>query len=73
MTQQLAIDQTEAATVTALPHPATLQEINVYSHSTLLYWWPGWAFGFLIALLNAGQEKFLATAEGSQPSSASKS
>ena len=70
MTQQLAIDQTEAATVTALPHPAALQEINVYSHSTLLYWWPGWAFGFLIALLNAGQEKFLATAEGSQPSSA---
>jgi hypothetical protein len=44
MTQQLAIDQTEAATVTALPHPAALQEINVYSHSTLLYWWPGWAF-----------------------------
>ena len=70
MTQQLAIDQTEAATVTALPHPAALQEINVYSHSTLLYWWPGWAFGFLMALLNAGQEKFLATAEGGQPSSA---
>jgi hypothetical protein len=70
MTQQLAIDQPEAATVTALPHPAALQEINVYSHSTLLYWWPGWAFGFLMALLNAGQEKFLATAEGGQPSSA---
>ena len=70
MTQQLAIDQPEAATVTALPHPAALQEINVYSHSTQLYWWPGWAFGFLMALLNAGQEKFLATAEGGQPSSA---
>ena len=40
------------------------------AHSTLLYWWPAWAFGFLIALLNAGQEKFLATAEGIQPSSA---
>ncbi len=50
--------------------PVALQEINVYGHSTLLYWWPAWAFGFLIALLNAGQEKFLATAPGAQPSSA---
>jgi hypothetical protein len=39
-------------------------------HSTLLYWWPAWAFGFVFAILNAGQEKFLATAEGGQPSSA---
>ena len=70
MTQQIAIDQTDAATVAALPHPAALQEINIYSHSTLLYWWPAWVFGFGIALLNAGQEKFLATAEGGQPSSA---
>ena len=70
MTQQLTIDQTDAATVAASPHPAALQEINIYSHSTLLYWWPAWAFGFVIALLNAGQEKFLATAEGGQPSSA---
>lgn len=50
--------------------PVALQEINVYGHSTLLYWWPAWAFGFLIALLNAGQEKFLATGPGAQPSSA---
>ncbi len=70
MTQQLTIDQTDAATVAASPHPAALQQIYVYSHSTLLYWWPAWAFGFVIALLNAGQEKFLATAEGDQPSSA---
>ena len=53
-----------------MSHPAVLQEINVYGHSTLLYWWPAWAFGFLIALLNAGQEKFLATASDAQPSSA---
>jgi hypothetical protein len=69
MTQQLTIDQTGAAT-DALPHPAALQEINIFSHSTLLYWWPAWAFGFVIALLNAGQERFLATAQGAQPSSA---
>jgi hypothetical protein len=61
MTQQLTIDQTDAATVAASPHPVALQEIKVYSHSTLLYWWSAWAFGFVIALLNAGQEKFLAT------------
>jgi hypothetical protein len=69
MTQQLTIDETDAAT-DALPHPAALHEINIFSHSTLLYWWPAWAFGFLIALLNAGQERFLATAQGAQPSSA---
>jgi hypothetical protein len=69
MTQQLTIDQTDSATE-ALPHPAALQEITIFSHSTLLYWWPAWAFGFVIALLNAGQERFLATAQGAQPSSA---
>jgi hypothetical protein len=69
MTQQVAIDQTEA-THPALPHAAAQQAITIYSHSTLLYWWPAWAFGFVIALLNAGQEKFLATAQGAKPSSA---
>jgi hypothetical protein len=70
MTQQLALNQTDVATVIALPDPATLQEINIYGHSTLLYWWPAWALGFVIALLNAGQEEFLTTAPGSQPGSA---
>ncbi len=32
MTQQLAIDQADAAaTVAAVPHPAALQEITIYS------------------------------------------
>jgi len=70
MTQELDIDKAVAAPGEALPHEAALQEINIYSHSTLLYWWPAWAFGFVIALLDAGQEKYLATAAGSQPSSA---
>ncbi len=47
-----------------------MQEIKIYSHSTLLYWWPAWAVGFVIAVLNAGQERFLATANGASPSSA---
>lgn len=70
MTQQAIIDQTDTGHVAVRPHPAATQEINIYSHSTLLYWWPAWAFGFVIALLNAGQEKFLATAQGAEPSSA---
>jgi len=54
MTQQHRIQETDAATNAALVQPAALQEIKIYSHSTLLYWWPAWAFGFLFALLNAG-------------------
>jgi len=49
---------------------ADAQEVIVYSHSTLLYWWPAWAFGYIFAVLNAGQERFLTTAEGARPSSA---
>ena len=70
MTQASTTIPSAPAAADATSHPVALQEINVYGHSTLLYWWPAWAFGFLIALLNAGQEKFLATAPGAQPSSA---
>jgi hypothetical protein len=70
MTQQVAIDQTDVATTTAATEPTAVQQINVYGHSNLIYWWPAWGFGFFFALLNAGQEQFLATAEGSRPSSA---
>lgn len=27
------------------------QEVNVYSHSSLFYWWPVWAAGFIMALI----------------------
>jgi hypothetical protein len=70
MTHEPTTDQINATTVTVLPQPATLQEIKIYGHSTLLYWWPAWAFGFLFALLNSAQEEFLATAVGARPSSA---
>ncbi|HJZ90160.1 MAG TPA: hypothetical protein VKE40_04760 [Gemmataceae bacterium] len=43
------------------PHPApatapagkgpAYEEIRVYSHSMLFYWWPVWLFGFLFALI----------------------
>ena len=70
MTQAQIKNSSEPAGSEAMVVPAALQEIHVYGHSTLLYWWPAWAFGFVFALLNAGQEKFLATAPGAQPSSA---
>ena len=70
MTQQFAIDRTDAGVGRALPRTEAQQQITIYSHSTLLYWWPAWAFGFIIAILNAGQEKFLATAPDARPSSA---
>ncbi len=66
MTHQLTSDQPKTA---ALPHQAALREIVIYGHSTLFFWWPAWVIGFVFAVLNAGQEKFLATAPGSQPSS----
>jgi len=37
------------------------QQVNIYGHSTLLYWWPAWAFGFVVGLLNLGQERFLSS------------
>jgi len=62
--------QMDDTSVTVLPAPATLQEIKIYGHSTLLYWWPAWAFGFVFALLNSAQEQFLTTDPGARPSSA---
>ena len=54
MTQQLAIDQARRDRRGGASS-GPLQEITIYSHSTLLYWWPAWAFGFVAALLNAGR------------------
>jgi hypothetical protein len=31
--------------------PAPLPELIVYSHSWLLYWWPAWVIGYVMALL----------------------
>jgi len=70
MTDQSNIQPSDARVSAAIPASPALQEIKIYGHSTLLYWWPAWAFGYLSALLNAGQEKFMATAEGVRPSSA---
>ena len=64
------VEPKDLAASPALAHSVASQEIKIYSHSALLYWWPAWAFGFASAVLNAVQEKFLATVEGARPSSA---
>jgi hypothetical protein len=33
------------------PDPAALPEIRLYSHSTIFYWWPVWATGYIMALI----------------------
>src|SRR5450432_2018528 len=70
MAQDLTIDQMDTGTPPVLAQPVAIQQINIYGHSNLLYWWPAWTFGYMFAILNAGQEQFLATAEGTRPSSA---
>jgi hypothetical protein len=47
-----------ASTPTAQPTPPPVarpepREIVIYSHSSLFYWWPVWAVGFLMVLLTA--------------------
>lgn len=70
MTQEPQVELGDAAKSASMSHSSDLQEIIIYGHSTLLYWWPAWVFGFVFALLNEGQERFLATAQGTRPSSA---
>lgn len=40
------------AAATPLPNLADAKrELRIYSHSALFYWWPVWAFGYIMALL----------------------
>lgn len=32
-----------------LPSPDVLPDLHIYSHSSLMYWWPVWFFGFIFA------------------------
>ena len=70
MTERTASGNADAAPDAETTGPPVLREVKIYSHSTLLYWWPAWAFGFVFAGLNSAQERFWATAEGTRPSSA---
>ena len=47
-------------TPTAPPTSVAPQEITIVSHSTLFYWWPVWALGFILALLSAFENQVMA-------------
>jgi hypothetical protein len=58
------------ATADELPPIENLPELKIYSHSNLLYWWPVWVLGYVMALLTAlqGQSYSISTKnEGEQP------
>src|SRR5438045_2978026 len=40
-----------ASATAAGPMADVNREIRVYSHSTLFYWWPVWAAGFIMGLV----------------------
>jgi hypothetical protein len=44
---------TPGAAVPAADTTPDVDEIRVYSHSPLFYWWPVWLFGFIFALITA--------------------
>jgi len=51
--RDLAVAESDAARdERALAAAGRVPEIFVYSHSTLVYWWPAWAFGFVCAFFN---------------------
>jgi DNA invertase Pin-like site-specific DNA recombinase len=60
MTDQALSNRPVVATASPPTDAVRSQQVNIYSHSTLLYWWPAWAFGFVVGLLNLGQERFAA-------------
>jgi hypothetical protein len=47
-----AVRQTPAGQAPIERGPQGEPEIRIYSHSNLLYWWPVWAVGFLMAFLS---------------------
>ena len=56
----MALDQPTATappaakTLTPLPgeNPAIYENVVVYQHSSLFYWWPVWFFGFLFGAVS---------------------
>ncbi|MGL4549852.1 MAG: hypothetical protein ACRC33_01590 [Gemmataceae bacterium] len=51
------------------PSQQTPQEVTVVSHSTLLYWWPVWACGFLMAAITFFEGTLMSTVpEGTKAS-----
>ena len=45
----------------ATQSPSGPNEVTVVSHSSLLYWWPVWLCGFLMAIITAWEGTLMAT------------
>lgn len=42
----------------SLPGMETKNEVVVYSHTSLIYWWPVWVIGYLLAILTYAQGSY---------------
>src|SRR3954463_5658398 len=63
---------TDGVTIEEVPTAAgtmRVPQIIVYNHSPLFYWWPAWVFGFLIALLQQGLDRFHSVSESQRAGS----
>jgi len=57
---------TATSTEFSTPHTSTRTEVKVYMHSGLLFWWPVWAVGFMMAAWTLVENHHMAiVAEGS--------
>ena len=70
MTHDVATNELNVEAAASLAATGRVPQVFVYSHSTMFYWWPGWAFGFLIALINERQERFQPISESQRAGSA---
>lgn len=58
-------DQTAGA---AAATPSSTQEIRIYAHSSILYWWVVWAYGYVCAALTYVQgDRITLAGEGAKP------
>lgn len=55
-----------ASSSLAPPRPAAPREIRIVSHSTLFYWWPVWAIGFLLGIISMFDSTLAVVPSGSR-------
>jgi len=56
----------QADRATALPGLEAKREVVVYAHTSLLYWWPVWAIGYILALVTYSQGSLYTFTSGDQ-------
>src|SRR5713226_7603301 len=43
----------------APPRTQVPNQVKIYSHSSLFYWWPVWAMGFILGLLTLTENAYM--------------